>query len=67
MIAILQAEPEAATFRDIMIAAGEVCMSAVSLQEASMVLAGHRPGQSDAWADLDTLEHDRPGRNANRA
>jgi ribonuclease VapC len=52
IIAILRAEPEEQAFINAIIAAGDTCMSAVSLQEASMVLAG-RSGAEPEWAPLD--------------
>jgi ribonuclease VapC len=60
LIAILFAEPEADAFEH-RIALEPVCMSTVSLQEASMVLAGRRPGQGPAaWQWLDQLVRDVP-------
>ena len=60
LLAILFGEPEAEAF-DQRIAAEQVCMSAVSLQEASMVLAGRRPGRdAEAWQRLDELIRDAP-------
>ena len=52
IIAILRAEPEEQPFIDTIVAAGAACMSAVSLQEASMVLAGKAGAEAD-WAPLD--------------
>ena len=58
LIAILFAEPEAEAFRH-RIAVEAVCLSAVSLQEASMVLAG-RLRDATAWQELDDLIRDVP-------
>ena len=58
LIAILLAEPEAEAFRH-RIAGETVCLSAVSLQEASMVLAG-RLRDATAWQELDDLIRDVP-------
>lgn len=68
LIAILFAEAEADEFEQL-IATEPSCMSAVALQEASMVLAGRRPDRGEAaWQRLDELvravpieivEHDR--------
>lgn len=52
IIAILRVEPEEQALIDAIIAAGVTCMSAVSLQELSMVLAG-RSGSASDWAPLD--------------
>ena len=52
VIAILRAEPEEQVFIDALVAAGAACMSAVSLQETSMVLAG-RHGTAADWLPLD--------------
>ena len=52
IIAILRAEPEEQVFIDAIVAAGATCMSAVSLQEASMVLTGNGGVEAD-WAPLD--------------
>jgi ribonuclease VapC len=57
IIAILRLEPEAAPFVKRMEEAAAVCMSAVSLQEASMVLAGNR-GDAVAWSELDRVIRD---------
>ena len=54
IIAILRLEPEAAAFSRCMEAAAAVSMSAVSLQEASMVLAG-RHADAVAWSELDRI------------
>jgi ribonuclease VapC len=60
LIAILFGEPEADAFKQC-VAAEPVCMSAVSLQEASMVLAGRRPERDvAAWQRLDELILDTP-------
>jgi ribonuclease VapC len=56
IIAILFAEPEAEVLK-LRIAAEPACISAVSLQEASMVMAG-RLGDATAWQDLDDLIRD---------
>ena len=52
MIAILRIESEEQAFIDAVLAAGATCMSAVTLQEASMVLAGRAGGELD-WGPLD--------------
>jgi ribonuclease VapC len=57
LIAILQAEPEARDFVQCIILAGGSCMSAVSLQEASMVAAGRR-GDAATWLQLDAMIQD---------
>jgi ribonuclease VapC len=54
IIAILQYEPEAAAFLRCISDADTICLSAVSLQEASMVVAG-RTADASAWQDLDAL------------
>lgn len=54
MIAILLNEPEKDRFRDAILAAYPRLMSAVSLQEASIVWAG-RTGDRTAWETLDAL------------
>ena len=53
LIAILFSEPEADAFQH-RLSLEEVCVSAVSLQEASMVLAG-RLHDETAWEELDDL------------
>jgi ribonuclease VapC len=54
LIAILRREPEADDFLHV-IAEAELCLlSAVSLLEISMVLAG-RAGNKDCWIELDAL------------
>ena len=58
LIAILFAEPESDVLRR-RIAEEPVCLSAVSLQEASMVLAGRLHDQT-AWQELDDLIRDTP-------
>jgi ribonuclease VapC len=58
LIAILFAEPEAETFQD-RISSEPVCLSAVSLQEASMVLAG-RMHDAAVWQELDELISETP-------
>jgi ribonuclease VapC len=57
IIAIVQLEPEAAEFARCMEQAATVCISAVSLQEALMVLAGRR-GDTAAWAPFDRMVRD---------
>jgi len=60
LVAILFGEPEADAFQQC-IAAEAVYMSAVSLQEASMVLAGRRPERgAAAWQRLDEFIRDVP-------
>lgn len=54
LIAILQDEPEAKAFLTCLAQAEGRLLSAISLQEASMVLAGRRH-QMDAWEPLDEL------------
>lgn len=54
IIAILQYEPEADAFLRCIAGSDAVCLSAVSLQEASMVLAW-RTGDEGAWQELDAL------------
>lgn len=54
LIAVLRREPEADDFLRIMVAAAGCCVSAVSLLETSMVLAG-RGGDQTAWGGLDAL------------
>lgn len=54
LIAILRREPEADSFLRIIAAENECLLSAVSLLETSMVLAG-RAGTSTSWAELDVL------------
>ena len=58
LIAILFAEPESEAFKN-RIASEPACLSAVSLQEASMVMAG-RLGDATAWQELDDLIRDAP-------
>jgi ribonuclease VapC len=53
IIAILFEAPDALAFEQCLVA-DESCMSAVSLQEASMVLAGRARGAA-AWEALDAL------------
>jgi ribonuclease VapC len=53
LIAILFLEPEAEAFQH-RLSMEEVCLSAVSLQEASMVMAG-RLRDETAWEELDDL------------
>ena len=54
IVAILRLEPEADAFSRRMEEAAAVCMSAVSLQEACMVLAG-RHADEMAWSELDRV------------
>jgi ribonuclease VapC len=57
VIAIVQMEPEAADFTRCIEDASSACLSAVSLQETLMVLAGRR-GDDVAWGPLERLLHD---------
>ena len=54
LIAILRREPEADAFLEIIAAADRCLLSAVSLLETSMVLAG-RWGDARSWTELDAL------------
>ncbi len=54
IVAIVRNEPEKDCFVDAMLAASTCFMSAVSLQEASMVLSG-ATGCADIWEPLDAL------------
>ena len=54
IIAILRNEPEKERFVDAILAASPRLMSAVSMQEAGMVIAG-RFGDAAAWEPLDAL------------
>lgn len=54
LIAILRREPEADSFLRVIAGADRCLLSAVSLLETSMVLAG-RIGDAAAWAGLDAL------------
>jgi ribonuclease VapC len=54
IIAILRVEPEERRFMDAIIETDAACISAVSLQESSMVLAGQR-GSAAVWQPLDAL------------
>ena len=54
IVAILRNEPEKDRFVDAILAASTRFMSAVSLQEAGMVIAG-RFGDGSAWEPLDAL------------
>jgi len=54
IIAILRDEPEKDHFVDAILTANPRFMSAVSLQEAGMVVAGRR-GEAAAWETLDAL------------
>jgi ribonuclease VapC len=58
LIAILFAEPEAEAFQH-RISLEPVCLSAVSLQEASMFVAGRLHNET-AWQELDELIRDTP-------
>jgi ribonuclease VapC len=58
LIAILFAAPEAEAFKN-RLAVEPACLSAVSLQEASMVMAG-RLGDASAWRELDELVREAP-------
>jgi len=58
LIAILFSEPEAEAFEE-RISREQVCVSAVSLEEASMVVAG-RLRDETAWLELDELIRDTP-------
>ncbi|HME26643.1 MAG TPA: type II toxin-antitoxin system VapC family toxin [Acetobacteraceae bacterium] len=57
IIAVVQLEPEAVQFTRCMEEADSGCLSAVSLQEALMVLAGRR-GDTAVWALLDQMIRD---------
>jgi ribonuclease VapC len=54
VIAILQDEPEATAFLRCIAEADSACLSAVSFQEAAMVLAG-RTNDAAVWQELDAL------------
>ncbi len=54
LVAILRREPEADSFLQIMIDAQGCLLSAVSLLETSMVLAG-RAGSASSWTELTAL------------
>jgi ribonuclease VapC len=54
IIAILQFEPEATALLRCISEADMACLAAVSLHEASMVVAG-RTSDAEAWQDLDAL------------
>ena len=54
LVAILRREPEADGFLHIIAQAANCLLSAVSLLEASMVLAG-RTGDATSWVELDAL------------
>ena len=54
IVASLRNEPEKDRFVDVLLAASPRLMSAVSLQEAGMVIAG-RSGDHAAWEPLDAL------------
>jgi ribonuclease VapC len=54
LIAIIRREPEADSFLRAIAEADGCLLSAVSVQEASMVLAG-RVGDAAAWSGLDAL------------
>jgi ribonuclease VapC len=57
VVAILRLEPEAEVFLRRIGEAAASCMSAVSLQEASMVLAG-RAADETSWLELDRILQD---------
>lgn len=54
LVAILRREPEADSFLQVIAGAEGCLLSAVSLLETSMVLAG-RTGDGASWAELDAL------------
>ena len=54
LVAILRREPEADRFLQVIAAADTCLLSAMSLLETSMVLAG-RTGDGTAWAGLDVM------------
>jgi len=54
LIAILRREPEADSFLQILVEAQGCLLSAVSLLETSMVLAG-RTGSASSWTELTAL------------
>jgi ribonuclease VapC len=54
LIAVLRREPEADSLLQVIAAADRCLLSAVSLLETSMVLAG-RSGDASSWIELDTL------------
>lgn len=54
LVAVLRQEPEAVRFVEAMLAARPCLVSAVSLMEASLVLAGPK-GTGDNWLGLDEL------------
>jgi ribonuclease VapC len=57
IVAILQLEPEAESFVRCIENEDASCLSAVSFQEAAMVLAGRR-GDAAAWSVLDAIIRD---------
>jgi ribonuclease VapC len=57
LIAVLRVDPERERFAAAIAAADAACVSAVSLQETSMVLAG-RGGDADDWQELDEMIRD---------
>jgi ribonuclease VapC len=57
IIAILRAEPDGTQLSDAIADAEAACLSAVSLQESSMVLAGREGGAAE-WMPLDELLRD---------
>jgi ribonuclease VapC len=57
VISILRGESDGGRFADAITDADAACMSAVSLQESSMVLAG-RTGDAVLWLPLDELIRD---------
>jgi ribonuclease VapC len=54
LVAILRREPEADSFLEIIAAADRCLLSAVSLLESSLALAG-RSGDASSWIELDAL------------
>lgn len=54
LVAILRREPEADAFLEVIAAADRCLLSAVSLLETSMVLAG-RSGDASSWIELDEV------------
>ena len=57
IISILRHEPDGDRFADAITDAEAACLSSVSFQELSMVLAG-RTGNASMWVPLDELVHD---------
>jgi ribonuclease VapC len=54
LVAVLRREPEADAFLEIIAAADRCLLSAVSLVETGMALAG-RSGDASSWIELDAL------------